>query len=249
MNQPDKLYRYTTLSNLALILKHKSIRLSSLNDLDDTLESASKDGGNHGQNIFVSCWTETLKESIPLWKMYTPNMIGVRIGLPKPFLKTEAPQLIEFKKKKIDVSKPYLPFLNKPGDLSQLSLLSSEFIKVDYTDNEEKLKPLVLIVNKPNNTRYEYEDMGRFKRSHWSFQEEWRFRIIILNDILDKELDKIAPIQKNFFLEIDEEAFSKMEIILGPNSDERDFEILSALTKVYNPDAKISFSKLRGEIK
>lgn len=249
MNQPDKLYRYTTLSNLALILKNKSIRLSSLNDLDDTLECASRDGGNHGQNIFVSCWTETLEESIPFWKMYTPKMIGVRISLPKPFLKTAPPQLIEFERKKIDISKPYLPFLSKPGDLSQLSLLSSEFVKVEYTDNEEKLKPLVLIVNEPNHTRCEYEEMGRYKRLNWNFQEEWRFRIIILNDILDKELDKIPSIQKNFFLEIDEEAFSKMEIILGPNSNEGDFEIVSALTKVYNPYAKISFSKLRGEIR
>ena len=35
---------------------------------------------------YLSCWTEDDEESIPMWKMYTPDLAGVRITLPKqPF--------------------------------------------------------------------------------------------------------------------------------------------------------------------
>ena len=39
----DFLYHYTTISNLALILKNRTLRLNPLNQMDDLQETKNKD--------------------------------------------------------------------------------------------------------------------------------------------------------------------------------------------------------------
>ena len=80
-----KIYHYTTIDNLALILKNRTIRFNRLdNGLDDLQEgSISSNGVKLGNYGFVSCWTENKEENIPLWKLYTDNGVGVRIALEK----------------------------------------------------------------------------------------------------------------------------------------------------------------------
>ena len=65
-----KLYHYTTLETLALILKSKTIRFNRLDRVDDLEEIAISKGVKLGQYVFVSCWTKDEEESVPLWKMY-----------------------------------------------------------------------------------------------------------------------------------------------------------------------------------
>ena len=245
---PKILYRYTTLNNLALILKNRSIKLCSLNKLDDIVESMTKDQGKFGHDIFVSCWTSLLEESIPFWKMYTQNMVGVRIELPTPFLKTKK----TIQGTQHDISKPYMPFHKTPGDIFTISILSSDLIEIECINDDDKLKPIILKNETANSKYFEYQDMGRYKRSHWKFLSEWRFRVIILDPIIFSNGESISKKRlkdENFFLEIDEKAFSKMKIMLGPKTNDEDLEIVKALIKTYNPSAKIQISKLKGEIK
>ena len=70
-----KLYHYTNLKTLALILKHRTLRFNRLDKVDDLEENVKSNGLNLGQYIFVSCWTEDAEESIPLWRMYGSNNI------------------------------------------------------------------------------------------------------------------------------------------------------------------------------
>ncbi len=82
----DFLYHYTTISNLALILKNRTLRLNPLNQMDDLQETKNKDIQNLEQFVYVSSWTNKEEEIIPMWKMYTNPQLVVRIGLPKnPF--------------------------------------------------------------------------------------------------------------------------------------------------------------------
>ena len=84
----EYLYHYTSLETLALILSNKTICFNNLLNVDDIEEAETQDMGNFGRFLYVSCWTDDEKESIPLWNLYTPNMHGVRIKLPKfPFKK------------------------------------------------------------------------------------------------------------------------------------------------------------------
>lgn len=76
------LYHYTSIENLALILKNQTIRFTRLDCVDDVEESAVYENTvPMAKYTFVSCWTENEEESIPLWNMYTPQMRGVRIKM------------------------------------------------------------------------------------------------------------------------------------------------------------------------
>lgn len=84
----DYLYHYTSIETLALILKNKTLCFNNLLNVDDSEEAETFDMGKFGKFVYVSCWTDDEQESIPLWNLYTPDMHGVRIRLPRyPFKK------------------------------------------------------------------------------------------------------------------------------------------------------------------
>jgi hypothetical protein len=76
------IHHYTSIENLALILNSGKIRFNRLDKVDDIEEIGIIDPRVY-LKFFISCWTDDNAESIPLWKMYTPNMRGVRISMPK----------------------------------------------------------------------------------------------------------------------------------------------------------------------
>lgn len=56
-----KLYHYTSIETLALILKHKTIRFSRLDRVDDPDEySFKEDGITPAHYCYVSCWTKMI---------------------------------------------------------------------------------------------------------------------------------------------------------------------------------------------
>lgn len=83
----EYLYHYTNIYSLALILKSKNIKFNLLRNMDD-LEEVKTDGlNNFGKYCFVSSWTSSAEESIPFWHMYTNDMAGARIKMPKDMFK------------------------------------------------------------------------------------------------------------------------------------------------------------------
>ena len=86
MPDTEYLFHYTNVEALALILKNRTIRFSSLDRMDDLQEKESSDLQNAGQFCYVSSWTDDVSESIPMWNMYASMNYGVRIKLRKfPF--------------------------------------------------------------------------------------------------------------------------------------------------------------------
>ena len=82
MNEIKLLHHYTTLNTLALILKNRTIRFNRLDHVDDVGESHKYGEYNLSRYLFVSCWTDSDEENIPLWHMYSKGMTGVKISLP-----------------------------------------------------------------------------------------------------------------------------------------------------------------------
>jgi len=60
-----KIYHYTSMESLYLILKNKTLRFSTLSNVDDLDEGMSQEFEHAQQYLFVSCWTEEKRESIP----------------------------------------------------------------------------------------------------------------------------------------------------------------------------------------
>lgn len=171
----ELIYHYTSISNLALILANRTLRLGCLANVDDMEEGKADIYGNGSEYrdiskyFFVSSWTKEQRENIALWNMYTKNK-GVRIGINANKVIFEEgidKNIINIK----DDSQNTIAF--KMGD--------NFFEDVIYDDN-----PSPLIVNGKSN-RETINKIGRRKHTIWGFQQESRF---ILCAMPEAELEK-----------------------------------------------------------
>lgn len=178
MDYPDYLYHYTSVETMISIIKNKTIRFKSLIQVDDLEEAKTKDLGDFGKYCYVSCWSEDDNESIPLWSMYSNGMKGVRLRLPTfPFIKydynigeynfTESCEsYIDYKKIYHDSKVTVMP--NNP-----------KLINIEYTDNEEFLFPKINTTDMDiNKQQMQTSKIGKYKRTCWNFQKEWRYLIL-----------------------------------------------------------------------
>lgn len=266
MANEEYLYHYTNVSSLAMILKNKSIRFSPLSVLDDKEERMHNDSKNYSKYVFVSSWTDDEVESIPMWKMYTSSIEGVRIRLPKyPFctytmtvddLRNEGFTGVEGSK--LDIVIPFKEYVCSSYLLSNY-VQEKTLIKVLYTDDLNKLNPK--IVHNEQGINIELGKLGVYKNTYWEFQHEWRYILrflpISLKHMMEEPNDENEMIKviecsnlpfDLYYLNINDEIFNKMEIMLSPQINEGNREIVRALVDKYNPSAKILESKLIGRI-
>ncbi|MGL5712533.1 MAG: DUF2971 domain-containing protein [Paraclostridium sp.] len=257
MSKPQYLYHYTNIESLALILKYKTIRFSRLDLVDDLEEVETADMGSAGRFYFVSCWTEDENESIPFWYMYTKDMKGVRIKLPSnPFVEYDVEG--EYVSQSFKSNFTYKEILRPDGIIN--SAWGDLLIPVTYTDNENLIKPTITFKDSGGNG-FKLDKIGKYKRSNWSFQKEWRYMIFIspltLEEMQMKRDDLVFERFKNgynldidhYLLNIDNSKFEQMEIMLGPNTSDGEKIMVEALVNKYNPKAKIYDSKLKNKIK
>ena len=274
-NQIEYLYHYTSVDSLALILKNKTIRLNTLDKMDDLQEQKTADINNFGKFFFVSSWTSDESESIPMWKMYTSPNSGVRIKLRKNPFKWNITTGVDFIKKigyipsnQETVSYQQKTFLNL-AELMKLGVYCAQawsgdiLHEVIYTTDKNLLEPKVVTVDEKGTT-ISYGELGRYKNEHWKFQKEWRYLMSFLPmdfslspDKMYEEFSKTAlkiisgtaalPISC-FDLIIDEEYFKEMEITPNPQMSAGNRVILNDLVEKYNPNAIIRESTLVGLI-
>lgn len=271
----DILYHYTSIPTLALILKNKNIRFNNLLNVDDMEEGQSQDYENASKLIYISSWTQDEKESIALWKLYTPEMHGVRIGLPKfPFKKYDYKKGEYNLKQDVQGSYINLEELIKTNKTS-ITIDSPLLINVDYTNDENLLKPQIITVTETKvssfgkventtNVNYDFSKIGKYKRTHWEFQKEVRYWILcapysiseasshmsnpmeLMNFGKSKMEDKnMSPPISEYYLNLSEEALSKMEILLSPLSSSGEKIIVNTLVEKYCPSAKVENSLLK----
>lgn len=75
------IHHYTSVDSLALILKHRTLRFTRADSLDDVQEAQEHAGIDFGTRYFVSSWTVDEAEQLPIWAMYGDAMRGVRLTL------------------------------------------------------------------------------------------------------------------------------------------------------------------------
>ena len=260
-----KIYHYTSIETLALILKSKRIRFNRLDQVDDVEESCYASGNLKyylGKYCFVSCWTKDNKENLSLWKMYT-NYKGVRIGI-------DENMFITYK-----VLGEHESFFDSPIELlgdcvATVFTSDTKLHDVEYiSDLEDKIKELVNISN-GNMMNIQMQQIGLYKRKEWECQKESRFKIVVLPfdnninikntsnnfEILYEIIKSIglstatnAPISiKNIDIPLNTEKLNNMEIMLGPQTTEGEKEIVRKLLQDY-PAVEIHNSFFDGKIK
>lgn len=241
----ELLYHYTSIETLALILKNKTICFNNLLNVDDLEEAKSGDLGNFGKYLNVSCWTADSEESIPLWNLYTPNMHGVRIGLPEfPFKK------YHFEKGQYGLKENVDTYINleKIYEESKASIVSTmpEICKIEYTNDENKLFPKVRECNdisalkryietgeKPSKnlqSKCSFELLGKFKKKNWTFQKEIRYIINCApTPVKEFKENPTSDQQREFFRRIEDENYPAPYEQIFLELDEKCFEEMEIL--------------------
>uniref|UniRef100_UPI0022E0F5CA zinc ribbon domain-containing protein n=1 Tax=Enterocloster aldenensis TaxID=358742 RepID=UPI0022E0F5CA len=268
------LFHYTNIETLALILKNKTIRLNSLDKMDDLEENMAADLKNVGMFTYISCWTDDKDENLSLWKQYTNHDTGIRIELPVyPFKKYDAIKMIKNTRLKNVVQ--------SEGDVKSIIRLDEMLVsnyttqvitgdntlyKVKYTDNEEELCPTLVTQDlKKGTTTIALGQIGKHKRKVWEYQKEWRYLIQFLPanlltiysddgltfkrvmiDIINGKAKQPFPY---YDLVIDDDAFKKMKVVLSPTMTYGNEVLIRNTIEKYNPDAVVSQSKLKGKIR
>ena len=264
-----KIYHYTSIDTLALILKSKKFKFNRLDQVDDVEESCYGSGKLNtmiGQYAFVSCWTSDSEENLALWSMYTKYK-GVRMGFDEDF----------FVRNIGGIPNSYFTIPDEVED-SESVLLQNEIklYPVQYVDNlEEEVKNIVTIKDKER-VSIQFDKVGLYKRKHWEMQKECRFRIVvvpannkketikfgkgdplfyIMEALIKSKADSIVGMIKNtpiktkaLFIPFNEEKINSMEIMLGPNTTEGEKEIVRKLLQEY-PGVKPKNSRFDGRIR
>jgi Protein of unknown function (DUF2971). len=262
-NIHDYLYHYTSINTLGLILKGKKIRFNNLCDLDD-LDEGTYAETKWGKYCFVSSWTYESEESIQMWNMYTDNMNGVRIKLKRNPFKSYKLPYIGSEKGFVDSIVPFEEIYN--DHYSVASYLRSKLLNkviysdISFIDSIKKNKPLI---EEGDNIRYNVENVGINKNKYWDFQKEYRYILHIIpfgtriHNKTEEEIKKMINNLKSlvdlpfndYYLDLEFDAFDGMEILLGPKTNEIDYEIVELLLKKYNIQAKIITSCLKNRIR
>lgn len=263
-----KIYHYTSIETLALILESKKIRFNRLDQVDDVEESCYGSGETNiklGQYQFVSCWTKDNKENLSLWKMYT-NYKGVRIALDEDMFITYKvnEEFKSFFPNTIDIS--------PEGDYFISSFINeAKLYDVNYIPNpQDRIKRLIIKAGN-NGAAINTNDVGMYKREEWEFQKESRFKITVLpicphfiktrntgNPFdhiynlmyaLGPSIGINHPIKTQYIdIPLNLDKLNHIEVMLGPQTSEGEKTIVKMLLKEY-PQSTLFKSYFDGKIK
>ena len=270
-----KIYHYTSIETLALILKSKSIRFNRLDNVDD-LEESMYGSGPKNQNlskyIFVSCWTKSEEENLALWKMYA-GYNGIRIGLDENLF-------VSYPNTPFDTIESFYKDIFHFGPdycaAQQNNLSKPEEVK--YIDSPRfAVNDLVSISG--NTLSIKTSNWGLVKSKEWAIQQESRFRIQtlplnyayvksysaeILNTmdrmVLTKAIIEVIPaivrsIEEDYkpqtselFMPIKDDALNNMEIMMGPQTSDAQRLIVEALVQDLS-NITLTDSKIKGKVR
>lgn len=273
-----KIYHYTTIETLALILESKYIKFSRLDMLDDKTESEPFSVFNPLQYIFSSSYTYDDTENIPLWKMYANMETGIRIEfdtdtmfspgwkkLIAPTHNQEICKLPPFLYTSIlseDIlNSDYLLYYWNRTDSDTISDCIIKIKKIEYKDNFVEIYKSKLNINDINkinsierNISYNPTDFGFYKSNYWEFQKE--IRLLIYSSPFPKDKNEISEIVSgkrelkttSIFVPLSEKCLQNIKITLSPKVSKASRIIVKALLSQY-PNAVVVDSCLHGTIR
>lgn len=258
-------------------MSSRSIKFNRLDKVDDMEERAESKNVQLWQYVFVSCWTENSEESIPLWRMYSGNAHGVRIGIDADMFEdyivggSNVPQNIPHEGFWVGKIPAQDLFRNDYYVLPPAVRLQENggdtlfYCHVDYVDDvNEKTKDayeLTMTDATHASSTVAFGEIGKYKNKRWAFQEETRFRLVIIpvnpiladpiqvGSIVFNAIHNNVPVPRSdYYLKLRQEALDNMEITLHPNATPSDRVIVEALCAKYAQNAVISPSELTDRV-
>ena len=239
-----KLFHYTNIDSLALILRNKTIRFSRLDRVDDPDEySFKEDGVTPAQYCFVSCWTKNSKENLPQWYMYGNSTHGVRIELDSDMFLVKDNKLCP---------KYFNNIFMQANQLMIMPILSKGLLRdIQYINDVKAIKDKIFY-KFCNQHAIDFKEIGIYKSEDWAFQQECRFLFNVMpllsNGLVNPTYifqNNISPKVSCIDVPIKKEWLKKIKIQLGPKVTESEEIIVKSLMKEYlnRTDYEYSFYK------
>jgi len=249
-----KIYHYTTIDTLALIMLNKTIRFNRLDRVDDEEESIFGSGDSDvkiGKYIFVSCWTKEKDENPVLWK-YIADKAGnnnvVRIALDENMFVSYP---VKFSRCRTFFKNHY----ENRGDCYFHYLANIiELHDVKYVDdNEARIRKLM--EEGYDEVTLKIQELGIYKnKEKWEKQKECRFRLIAFPTTMKFEsgnyemgqnsitflmhlMDSLVPLLRRNFpisllyedIPLNEKVLNSIEVTMGPETTKEDKEKVKKL--------------------
>jgi len=251
---PEVLYHYTSIETLALILANRTLRFSRLDAVNDPEEASACDLPNAATLVFASCWTAQHRESLAMWRMYTPDMQGLRIALPNnPFTGRHKPAIFDKggAMQRIDGE---IVVTRENDGLGIKSYYVTGPNKIYYND-EERYRNSSCLLDEGDRWTVQLHDLGMVKNTYWAFEEEWRYKVLAtFSETILKELDPRShpgldlihfPVRERaVFVALDTGCIQNMDVLLGPCVSAGQELAVKALLSVYAPSATLKKSEI-----
>lgn len=252
---PDVLYHYTSIETLALILANKTLRFTRLDGVNDPEEASASDLPNASTLVFASCWTAEERESLAMWRMYTPEMQGVRIALPNnPFIGRHKPKI--FNKggamQRIDAE---IELSRKNNGLGIVSRYVTGPNKIYYAD-EGAFRNGPCLMWDDDRWIIQLHDLGMVKNTYWEFEQEWRYKVLAsvseavlnepdINSHPSLDLSKYPVIESTVDVPLDSECIREVDVVLGPCVTEAQELIVKSLLDSHALNGRVKRSDIK----
>ena len=231
-----RIFHYTSIETLALILRNRTIRFTRLDKVDDPEEyDITEDGVTPAHYCFASCWTKNQEESLPQWYMYGCGSHGVRIEMDSDM----------FCVKNSLNGHDYLGGLEMTnlGDCIMPVLHNQNVLQdIIYVDEMKSVKQKIF-KSFVEQKGIHFIEIGVYKSNDWIFQKECRFRLFALPMkpyIAGTYYSPSEVIANNIPPKVDyidvpllPKSFSTMKILLGPKVSLGEKIIVESLIKEY----------------
>lgn len=273
----DKIYHYTSIDSLALILSFKTLRFTRLDRVDDVSEAQTHLGIPFGKYFFVSCWTQQAADNIAQWKMYGGDMMGVRIELPAypfrlmtlengPGLELQGDRTSplanhELYGRNFMIHPPLVEGMQFAGPVEYVSDVSERYAAAITHTTDDAGSTSYVFTN--------FNNLARLKSEVWAFQSEYRF-VLSANPISPPFPDEglLPPISVAQLASMGSEMISgrdpgityidvplepkildQMVIRVGPLCSLGGRKCIEALVQAFAPGAKLEDSPLKHTVR
>ena len=210
-NQHTIVHQYTTFDALDKIVNNKSLRLTRIDLLNDTVEN-ERILELWQKKIFVSCFTHRDYESYFFWKTYSKgDSTGVRLSFDARFLcqLTIHPDAL-CKEEQLSICEKTILESSFTEAISSEAwgIYDSSLVDVMYIPRGQHLENIEHF-------------QGRFKYVEWDAEEETRLRVAIRPKCLEfraqgRELQYLTPSNEYVYVKLSDACFENAIITLTP---------------------------------
>jgi hypothetical protein len=274
--QSEKIFHYTSVESLAMILSTGKLRFTRLDSVDDMSEGQTHAGIPFGKYFFVSCWTQQEEDNLAQWKMYGGDMEGIRIEFPAyPFRRVRMEAHGEVKVtgnlySPIATTEMYgRNYMIIPPFVGNKSFAGP----VVYVENVESRYASAIVKEKSDSGQEQikidgFYDLPRLKSKIWEFQAEFRFLLHVMpivppfpiGEPLSPTIEQAAgsagammngvdPGVTYIDVPFDPSVLDRMVIRVGPLCSDGAKVCVEALRDKLAPNAKIEVSPLAGTVR